>query len=138
MSAATPLGFHDRARRYMAASGREWDPHRMSLDQVTPRQRRRLMHKERRSWRKRADQHRHDSWLDCDVCGLPDPYNGYGDGIGSCDCPRCECGSAAHSVFCTCPPDDYCDYYDDEAAVTEIERRFIGDLDGWKPEGIRN
>ena len=42
----------------------------------------------------------------CDVCGLPDPYNGQGDGIGSCDCPRCDGGeAAASSVLCTCPPD---------------------------------
>ena len=43
--------------------------------------------------------------IDCDVCGLPDPYAGQGDGIGSCDCPRCECGEAAHSQFCTCEYD---------------------------------
>lgn len=45
---------------------------------------------------------------DCDVCNLPDPYQGTGDGIGSCDCPRCDggCGAAASSVFCTCPPDE--------------------------------
>ncbi len=47
------------------------------------------------------------SWLDCDVCGLPDPYAGGGDGIGSCDCPRCDGGeAAAWSALCTCPPDD--------------------------------
>lgn len=27
----------------------------------------------------------------CFGCGLPDPYCGNGDGIGSCDCPRCDC-----------------------------------------------
>jgi hypothetical protein len=43
----------------------------------------------------------------CDVCGLPDSYRGQGDGIGSCDCPRCDCGSARGSDFCTCEP-DYC------------------------------
>jgi hypothetical protein len=42
----------------------------------------------------------------CDVCSLPDLHNGYGDGIGSCDCPRCECGVAEWSDLCTCPPDD--------------------------------
>lgn len=50
---------------------------------------------------------------DCDVCGLPDPYRGTGDGIGSCDCPRCEGGeAAAHSQFCDCPDDEdgYWDY----------------------------
>lgn len=44
--------------------------------------------------------------MTCDVCGLPDNYRGQGDGIGSCDCPRCECGSARWSVFCDCEPDD--------------------------------
>jgi hypothetical protein len=30
----------------------------------------------------------------CFDCNMPDPYNGAGDGIGSCDCPRCEdCGA---------------------------------------------
>ena len=44
---------------------------------------------------------------ECDVCGLPDPYNGRGDGIGSCDCHRCEGGEAAEwSALCICPPDD--------------------------------
>jgi hypothetical protein len=44
--------------------------------------------------------------MTCDVCGLPDPYNGTGDGIGSCDCSRCDCGAAMWSVFCSCPPDE--------------------------------
>lgn len=43
----------------------------------------------------------------CDVCGLPDPYGGDGDGIGSCTCPRSACGAAVDSWLCTCPPDDY-------------------------------
>ena len=42
----------------------------------------------------------------CDVCGLPDLHNGQGDGIGSCDCPRCECGAAAWSVLCVCPTEE--------------------------------
>ena len=47
---------------------------------------------------------------DCDICGLPDYYGGQGDGIGSCECPRCDGGeAAASSVFCICPPDDYDD-----------------------------
>lgn len=40
-------------------------------------------------------------------------------------------------MFCACPPDDYYDYDNEEAAVAEIERRFLGDLDDWKPEGFR-
>ena len=51
--------------------------------------------------------------MTCDVCGLPDRYNGNGDGIGSCDCPRCECGAAAWSNFCICPPEDDPGYGDD-------------------------
>lgn len=45
----------------------------------------------------------------CDVCGLLDLYDGAGDGIGSCDCPRCEeCGEAAGSAWCRgCQRDDY-------------------------------
>lgn len=53
----------------------------------------------------------------CDVCGLVDPYRGQGDGIGSCDCPRCDgCGLADGSALCGCPAeDDYPDgAYDDE------------------------
>ncbi|MGW3608963.1 hypothetical protein ACWD6N_03590 [Micromonospora sp. NPDC005163] len=48
--------------------------------------------------------------MTCDVCGLPDSYRGQGDGIGSCDCPRCDCGSARGSYLCDCPPDDCRDH----------------------------
>ena len=52
--------------------------------------------------------------VECDVCGLPDPYDGGGDGIGSCECPRCDGGeAAASSVLCVCPPDDIDGYPDD-------------------------
>jgi len=30
----------------------------------------------------------------CVECGLPD--DGWGDGIGSCDCPRCGCGECRY------------------------------------------
>lgn len=49
----------------------------------------------------------------CDVCLLPDPYSGGGDGIGSCDCSRCECGMAAWSSLCTCPSDEDTEWPDD-------------------------
>lgn len=40
----------------------------------------------------------------CFDCGLADPYDGAGDGIGSCDCPRCEqCGAGPG---CDCRDDD--------------------------------
>jgi len=53
--------------------------------------------------------------VECDVCGLPDPYDGGGDGIGSCECPRCDGGeAAASSVLCVCPPDDIDGYPDDD------------------------
>lgn len=38
--------------------------------------------------------------MTCPRCGLPDNYNGQGDGIGSCECSRCDC--------CGAGPDD-CD-----------------------------
>lgn len=39
-------------------------------------------------------------------CGLPDPYHGDGDGIGSCECPRCEdCGAAP--LTCDCASADF-------------------------------
>lgn len=44
--------------------------------------------------------------MTCDVCGLPDRHRGRGDGIGSCDCPRCDCGAARGSYLCDCAPDD--------------------------------
>lgn len=38
----------------------------------------------------------------CFNCGLPDPYRGQGDGIGSCDCPRCAYGCGAGPQECDC------------------------------------
>lgn len=41
----------------------------------------------------------------CFECGLPDPYDGAGDGIGSCECLRCEdCGGPPGVCNCS---DDY-------------------------------
>lgn len=41
----------------------------------------------------------------CFECGLPDPYDGQGDGIGSCVCARCpDCGWAPG--LCVAHPDD--------------------------------
>jgi len=53
----------------------------------------------------------------CPECNLPDPYNGHGDGVGSCDCPRNEC-CGQQSYFCTCASDD--DYFwgEDEELVS--------------------
>lgn len=37
----------------------------------------------------------------CPECLLPDPYGGEGDGIGSCDCHRCErCGGPDPAGMC--------------------------------------
>jgi hypothetical protein len=42
----------------------------------------------------------------CDVCGLED-RGGYGDGLGTCDCPHCEwCGHRWGSSITTCECDD--------------------------------
>lgn len=48
----------------------------------------------------------------CFNCGLPDPYCGQGDGIGSCDCLRCDCCGAGPGD-CDCRR-DYEPGYDDE------------------------
>lgn len=54
--------------------------------------------------------------MTCFRCGLPDPYRGQGDGIGSCDCPRCHC--------CEAGPDE-CDCGRDVDDAEEIEE--LGD-----------
>jgi hypothetical protein len=37
----------------------------------------------------------------CFDCGLPDYHRGRGDGIGSCDCPRCQgCGAGPEQCDC--------------------------------------
>lgn len=55
----------------------------------------------------------------CDSCGLPDPYSGGGDGVGSCDCERCPCGLAPCDPACACDEDDddYPDWPDDGPPV---------------------
>jgi len=111
VSRTPPLSYAGRCERYARQRGWRYDPQRMSIGHLTPAQRRRALRKERRAWRGYACGTSRDDarWnFYCDVCGLPDPY-GTGDGIGSCDCPRCECGPAASSVLCTCPPDDWWD-----------------------------
>ena len=52
---------------------------------------------------------------DCWDCNLPDLHNGDGDGIGSCNCPRCETCNGAPST-CNCWSDQV--------------RRISGDDDG--------
>ena len=56
--------------------------------------------------------------MTCPVCGLPDAYRGQGDGIGSCDCPRCDCCHAGPDE-CECRQDwDVIrSYYDDEGEL---------------------
>ena len=63
----------------------------------------------------------------CDVCGLPDSYRGQGDGIGSCDCPRCDCGVARSSSFCTCDP--ACSYCLSKTCEGDCDEAFADELD---------
>lgn len=44
----------------------------------------------------------------CPRCQLPDLYHGQGDGIGTCDCPRCSCCHAGPDG-CSCRQDWDCD-----------------------------
>lgn len=50
--------------------------------------------------------------FECDLPDLPDRHNGHGDGIGSCDCARCEwCGGPPG--VCNCADDEGPDWPDD-------------------------
>lgn len=67
--------------------------------------------------------------MTCLDCGLPDWYDGDGDGIGSCECPRCDWCGAAPGV-CSCGhADDFADFGDDPAdEVGDWGRGFGGRL----------
>jgi hypothetical protein len=54
--------------------------------------------------------------MNCQRCGLPDSYRGQGDGIGSCDCSRCECCGAA-PYECECGRDWDENYDEDDGTV---------------------
>lgn len=61
----------------------------------------------------------------CFDCGLPDAYNGQGDGIGSCECPRCySCGAPPQGCDCAWTEDDWGDDEPDDDA---------GHGDDWPP-----
>lgn len=52
----------------------------------------------------------------CLDCGLPDLHHGQGDGIGSCECPRCySCGAPPGGCDCVWTEDDWGDDVDDGA-----------------------
>jgi len=51
----------------------------------------------------------------CPMCGLPDPYRGQGDGIGSCECHRCDCCGAGPDD-CECSND-----WDDQFAFDDSD-----------------
>jgi hypothetical protein len=58
--------------------------------------------------------------MSCPRCGLPDPYCGQGDAIGSCDCPRCDC-CAAGPDDCDCRRDwEPCDDEDDNGPFDHL------------------
>jgi hypothetical protein len=68
----------------------------------------------------------------CVGCCLPDPYDGDGDGIGSCMCPRCEscgecqyCADALRLHHCSNEP---CSDWDDDEPDDDA-----GHGDGWTP-----
>jgi hypothetical protein len=50
-------------------------------------------------------------------CGMYDPYDGQGDGIGSCDCPRCEWCAGPPGV-CSCESDDQYPAWPDDVVVS--------------------
>jgi hypothetical protein len=50
VSAAQPIDYGDRCQRYARQRGWAYDPERLSIGHLTPRQRRRAMHKEGRGY----------------------------------------------------------------------------------------
>jgi hypothetical protein len=52
VSRAEPLLYADRAERYLTQRGIPYDEHTVSWGHLTPAQRRRSLHKERRAWRR--------------------------------------------------------------------------------------
>jgi hypothetical protein len=48
------LDYADRCERYARQRGWAYDPHRLSIDHLTPRQHRRALKKERHQWRRAA------------------------------------------------------------------------------------
>ena len=66
--------------------------------------------------------------LPCFDCGLPDLHNGAGDGIGSCECPRCE--------TCGAPPGCDCSRLGEDCRCGECGGwdEFGGWDDDWTPE----
>lgn len=64
------------------------------------------------------------SYYECMQCSLPDLHDGQGDGIGSCECPRCEWCDAAPGM-CSCDyEDEYGDWQccvDDECSCRGVE-----------------
>jgi len=97
LSEAEPLVYGERCARYLPARGIPFDPQRMSIDRLTPRQRRRALKKERHAlpafpvlldidddWQYRDDDEdprcthcNGEIWVECD------------DPIQCCD-PRCD------------------------------------------------
>jgi hypothetical protein len=57
----------------------------------------------------------------CVSCQLPDPYHGQGDGIGSCECDRCE-WCAAPPLLCDCDDRHDVDWPDDDECCSAATR----------------
>lgn len=80
----------------------------------------------RRAWDAREKEREHRQCfrlysLPCLDCGLPDSHKGQGDGIGSCECPRCYACGSGPGCDCAWTEDDWGDDWDDdqEAPLTE-------------------
>jgi hypothetical protein len=54
--------------------------------------------------------------MTCVECGLVDDHHGNGDGVGSCDCPRCDCGECRYCADAFSSHGEACRdaWYDDE------------------------
>lgn len=102
---AKPLDYADRCARYLPQRGIAYNPVRLSVDRLTPRQRRRALKKERHAspWRPSVDedwQYRDDEYDDerCSHCDGEWYLQECDDPIQCCD-PRCD-GETHPCVAC--------------------------------------
>jgi hypothetical protein len=70
--------------------------------------------------------------MPCRDCGLPDLHRGQGDGIGSCDCPRCrDCGAAPGDCD---GHDEPCEHCEDPACYGDCWGE--EDTSSWPPDVV--
>lgn len=120
----TPLGYAGRCQRYARQAGWAYDEHRLSIDRLTPRQRRRAIKKERHAWdgysRRSIDMPWDPRYALYNLDELSDDPGDWWDRD-----ERDDYGIDPRSLA-------------EADADAEIAVAFLGDTGNWKPTGIRN